>query len=174
MQQDNYGHIAKFFHWSIAILIILNYILGLTLDSNSLYNVHKQTGLTILVLVILRILWHIVSKYPKQLSSLSPLEKAASVSMHMLLYILMASIPIGGILMTQSFGYPVTLWGIYKLPMFISPQPKEIVTFIANCHKWGAHAIIILASLHALAALKHYFINKDHVLQRMLPFSQSK
>ena len=53
--ENNYKTVAKFFHWSMALLIIVNYILGLTLDSTSWYLVHKQIGITILFLCILRI-----------------------------------------------------------------------------------------------------------------------
>lgn len=174
MQQDNYGKVAKFFHWSIALLIIINYALGLTLDSTNLYNFHKQTGLTILVLVIFRIIWRLITPYPKAVATLSKSEKLISNIVHIALYLLIIGIPMGGILLTQSHGYDLSLWGLIKLPAIIPAQTNEVSHLILQCHKWAAHTIIILASLHALAALKHHFLHKDNVLRRMLPFSSKK
>ena len=59
----SYGKFAKFLHWTMATLILLNYILGLTLEKSNLYNFHKQTGLTILVLLIIRVIWRLTSPY---------------------------------------------------------------------------------------------------------------
>ena len=170
MQQDHYGSIAKFLHWVIALLIMINYVLGLLLDKTSLYNVHKQIGLTILVLVILRILWRILSSYPAMLGEIPKYEKIAAKTTYILLYILMVSIPIGGILLVESHGYPLTLWSLITLPTIISSQPNNVSHIILLCHEYAAHTIIALATLHMLAAIKHYCINKDRVLLRMLPF----
>lgn len=174
MQQDNYGSVSKFFHWTIALLIILNYILGLTLDDTSWYDFHKQTGLTILVLVILRLIWRLISHYPKELAELPQWERHCAVAAQVLLYVLLLGIPLGGILLVQSAGYSLHLWGIIPIPTLISEKPHAVSHFIKECHEWGAHAIITLASLHALIALKHHFINKNRVLLRMLPFARDK
>jgi cytochrome b561 len=174
MQQDKYNSVAKFFHWSVALLIVLNYILGLTLDRTSWYTIHEQIGLTILVLVILRIVWRLISAYPHQLTSLSLWERYSSIAMHMLLYILLLSIPICGVLLVQAHGYDLSLWGFISIPKLISIKQDGIGHLLGECHELAAHTIIVLATLHALMALKHHFINKDRVLLRMLPFMRRK
>jgi cytochrome b561 len=166
---DKYNSVAKFLHWSIAALIIANYILGLTLDDNSLYTLHKQTGLTILLLVVLRIIWRLSSKYPAKLAEVSNLEQLAAVGGQIMLYVLMILIPVSGVLMTQAHGYPLSFWGIIPIPKIIGEYPRATTHLIKEFHEWMAHAIIILAGGHAVIALIHHYFAKDRLLRRMLP-----
>lgn len=166
-----YNALSKFFHWSIAIMIILNYIGGLTqkIFDYQFINIHKQVGLTILVLVILRILWNIISNYPKNAEELSLFTKIFSKIGHLFLYILMILIPFFGIILVQSKGNNLIFWGLLPIPQLIEVKPYEIRHVIKECHEYFAHVIIILASLHSLFALKHHYINQDGILRRMLP-----
>ena len=171
---DNYNGIAKFLHWMIALLIIVNYIMGLTLDSTQWYTIHKQIGLTILLLVFLRVLWRLTSKYPAKLANIAAGEQFAAVGGQVLLYALMLAIPLSGILMTQSYGYPLSLWGIIPIPTLIAKAPHETTHLINQWHEWMAHAIIIIAAGHGLIALVHHYLLKDRLLRRMLPSSCNK
>ena len=168
---DSYSNIAKFFHWTIAVLIITNYVLGITLDETQFkyMAIHKQIGLTILFLVLLRIIYHMFAQYPNMANELSVFEKFAAKSGHYVLYILMLSIPIAGILLTQSSGRVLQYLGVFNIPAIISPKSDETVHLIGEFHKYLAHAIIIAASGHAFFALMHHFVKKDSVLLRMIP-----
>mgnify|MGYP000440977713 CR=1 FL=1 len=165
--ENNYKTVAKFFHWSMALLIIVNYILGLTLDSTSWYLVHKQIGITILFLCILRICWRIFTPYPPLVKELSILEKFVAKCGHLFLYLLLVIIPLSGILMVQHHGYSISFWGLFNLPV-IHFRSVIIMDNIGILHLYLAHLIIIIAALHALFALKHHFVNKDRTLLRML------
>ncbi|MGU3846237.1 cytochrome b, partial [Vibrio diabolicus] len=39
-------------------------------------------------------------------------------------------------------------------------------------HFYAAWAVILIAGLHAIAALKHHFIDKDNTLRKMLGASK--
>lgn len=173
---DDYNSIAKFLHWVIAILIICNYIGGLTLDTTQFkfITLHKQFGMTILLLVGLRIIWRILSRYPKMISELSGFDRLVAKSGHYVLYLLMLAIPTLGVVLVQSKGYPLAYLGIIPIPQFIIPQPHAISHQIKEFHEYLAHLIIIFAVLHALFAIKHHFLNKDSVLLRMLPKHHKK
>ena len=61
---ERWGPVSQSLHWLIVVLILAMAALGLTMTDlpNSpfkirLYNLHKSIGLTILVLVLLRVLW---------------------------------------------------------------------------------------------------------------------
>ncbi len=166
---DSYSGVAKFLHWSIALLIISAYILGLTLDDTKWYTVHKQIGMTILLLVLLRIVWRFTSTYPKKLASISAAEDLGARIGQILLYILMFAIPVSGILMVQAKGYTLQLWGIIPLPTLIGQYPHETRHLIKEWHLWMAHAIIFIAAGHAFIALVHHYVSKDNLLRRMLP-----
>ena len=67
-----WGSVAKFFHWTIALLIIGNGIFGLCMDlaSNPMQKInwlalHKSIGLTVLALFLLRVLWRFFNRQPK-------------------------------------------------------------------------------------------------------------
>lgn len=168
---DSYNSIAKFLHWSIGILIILNYISGLTLDvtEHKFIDWHKQFGLLILILVVLRILWRIFSKYPGMDTEISPFERLSARVGHYFLYVLMLAIPILGIVLVQAHGYSLKFLGIINIPTVISLQTHKVAHLIKEYHEYLAHAIIIFVVLHVLFALKHHFINKNSVLLRMIP-----
>ncbi len=168
---DSYGSIAKFLHWMIALLIVTNYILGITLDDTGFrfITIHKQLGLTILFLVVLRILWRVCSRYPNMAGELSLFEKFAAKSGHMVLYVLMLAIPVFGILMVEAKGYPLQFCGLFNIPVLVSPQTHSVSHQLKLVHEYLAHTIIIFAAFHALFALYHHFISKDSVLLRMLP-----
>lgn len=172
--EGNYNSVAKFLHWTIAILIIGNYILGLTLDNTNLYTLHKQIGLTILLMVFFRIIWRIISKYPSKLDGVSNTEQLAARFGQILLYLLMIAIPVSGVLMTQAHGYPLSFWGIIAIPTIIGQYPHEVTHMIKEWHEWMAHAIIIIAAGHAIIALMHHYITKDRLLRRMLPEACNK
>jgi len=165
---QEYNCVAKFFHWSIAGLIILNYVLGSTLDMNRLYGLHKQIGLLILVLVICRIIWRFSSAYPTHVLGLKRVEVILGTSMHHLLYVLMVLLPLSGIVMVQLFGREISFFGLFNLPQFVSADMDRAGT-LAQVHDILANAIIMLVVLHVLAALKHRLFGHTEVVTRMLP-----
>ncbi len=170
---NNYSAVAKFFHWSVALLIIGNFIGGITLDSHHLYTLHKQSGLVILSLAILRLLWRIVSKYPEKIKT-TPIEVATAKLVQLLLYILIFAIPISGILMVQAKGYSLDYFGLFQIPTFIQPQIKAVAHDFKEVHKYLAFGIIGLVCLHIIGAFKNHYFNRNNVLRRMLPKFMSK
>lgn len=170
----SYGKFAKFLHWTMATLILLNYFLGLTLDKTDLYNFHKQTGLTILILFIIRIIWRLATSYPTSAKSLSKMESHAAKIGHLALYGFMIAIPISGIIMVNSYGYQLNLWGIFTLPTIINPQSASGSALFAKIHEILANMMIAFVAIHILASLKHHLIDKNEVLLRMIPFGSKK
>lgn len=170
----SYGKFAKFLHWTMAALILLNYFVGLTIDKNQLYNFHKQTGLTILALFIIRVIWRLISSYPSPVKSLSNIECYAAKLGHLVLYLLMLAIPISGILMVNSYGYPLKFWGVFNIPGIINVQPDSTSEIIARTHGILANSMIAFVAVHVAAALKHHIFDKNEVLLRMIPFGQRK
>jgi cytochrome b561 len=46
---------------------------------------------------------------------------------------------------------------------------KALASTIIGVHGWIGHSILILAAMHALAALFHHFVLHDDALLRMMP-----
>jgi cytochrome b561 len=87
--------------------------------------------------------------------------------MHKALYALLFTVMISGYLISTADGRAISVFNIFELPAL--PWSIENQEDIAgDIHFWLACFLVGFASLHALAALKHHFIEKDHTLKRML------
>ncbi len=171
--ENHFGLVAIFFHWVMAILLIGLVVLGLYMTSLSisaqkltLYGYHKEFGMLVLFLVMLRIVWRIGNTLPA-LTSLNIFERFAARAVHWGFYLLMIALPITGWLITSSAGLPVSFFNLFIIPTLGSPSP-DLLKLFENIHEWLAYCLIALFCLHVLAALKHHFINKDDILRRMI------
>lgn len=169
----NYGALSKFFHWTIAILVILmllcSYFIGNIPDKilrGAVFNGHKLIGLTILTLVILRLIWKTITNQPPSLNARA-WERWIEKTVHWLLYLAFLMMPIAGWVGSVAGGKPPR-WGKLSFNLPIS-KSDWLSDWAFSIHNSLAIIIISLVSLHILAALYHYFIKKDGVLQRMWP-----
>ena len=171
--RDSYGLIARTLHWLIFLLVAGMLIGGFSLSylpSNSFKSfvifIHKSTGFIIFVLMIARLLWRLYSPPPRDLGESLVLNYAAHV-LHIVLYILLFLQPLVGILMSQSYGYPVSVFGIFELPQIIWKSPL-LANFFSKVHTVIAVLLTVSISIHAAAALKHHYIDRNRILIRML------
>ncbi len=169
---SSYGSISKFFHWLIFALVFVMLVFGFLLDDipddyqAMAYNLHKLTGLTILLLMVLRLVWRLINPNPEW-QNVKPWERYLERLVHQLLYVSLIAMPLFGWIGASSSGRGPHLGSLYLgLPI---PKDKALITTCFQLHGLFAFAIIGLASLHIVAALYHYFIRKDEVLLRMMP-----
>jgi len=170
---NNFGLIAIFLHWIMAILLIGLVIMGLYMTwipwsttKLALFGWHKEYGILALFLVLLRIAWRIQNVLPS-LSSLAPAERIVARTAHWIFYLLMFVIPITGWLITSTAGLPISFFGLFVLPNLV-PSNQETMVLFQTIHKWLNYALIAIFCLHVTAALKHHFINKDDILRRII------
>lgn len=178
----NWGAVAKFFHWVIAIGIIGNIALGIYADSLPLsaakanaFHWHKTVGLTVLWLVVLRVLWRFTNPAPRLPLDMPVWERALAHGSHFLLYVLMIAMPLSGWVIHSASGFPMQLYGLIDVPNIVpeSADASVVQDTAATVHYWIFIAICILLTLHVVGALKHHFVNGDSVLIRMLPLSRA-
>lgn len=167
-----YGSIAKFFHWTIFFLVIVQIPIGFfwqfTGDFKAMViNWHKCLGLFILILVFLRLLWALYNPKPV-LSHTMPSEKMIERLVHGSLYVCLFLLPLSGWIVTTAIDKPPRLLG-YKLNLPGIPYNKTLATTFLSLHLLLIGIFSGLLVLHILAALKHHFVNKDNILRRMLP-----
>ncbi len=169
-----YSNVAIIFHWLIAIAVIVNWRLAENFEHASampdkLYwiNLHKSLGIAILVLSVLRLLWRLGHKPPPAPAGSAKWEKSLAKIVHVLFYVLLIGLPIGGWLATSFAGYPITMWGLFDWPLFPVAENKEAAESIAETHGTLGKAMLILILLHIAGALKHSFIDKVPSLSRM-------
>lgn len=165
-----YGSVAKLLHWLIAIFILVEYLIGSTLDMSDLKQVHIQIGFIIFILVVIRIIWRIThgSQYPSQSQQLTKLNQKMATAGHHLMYLLMFVLPVTGICLVVSKGHPFFLF-CFKVGPFMSPLEPDTRHLIKEIHDLLANALVFMALLHALAAIAHQFLKNIPILSSMLP-----
>lgn len=175
---EAYGSVAKFLHWSIVLLLIPQYFLAEaaeeaadgTLEQASLYGWHKSLGLLVLLLAVARIAWKIANRpYPATLGSVAWQRKAASAG-HGILYLLILLQPLSGWLMSSAAGAPVAMFGL-PFPALLG-ENHDLHEALEEVHELLFNVLLVVALVHAAAALYHHFVLKDGVLRRMLPFAR--
>lgn len=172
---QHYGRLSKTLHWSIALLIIglilLGwYMVGLTYYdrwSNESLELHKSLGMLVLALACANIVWNHATARPALPPGMHAWERIAAKSAHGLLYLMMLLIPITGYIISTSAGKAVSVFGILDIPAVL-PQSEQLRDIAIELHYYMAYGTAVLVCLHALAAFKHQFIDKDGTLRRML------
>ena len=170
--ENRYGLVSIVFHWTMAFIVILMLCLGLymtnlpvSLQKLKLYGWHKEWGLIILMLISMRFLWRLFSIIPS-LSELPWWERKAAKVVHWAFYIVLFAMPVTGWLMSSFASLPVSFFGLFVMPDIVSPSEEKRMLF-AEIHEWLTYILIAMIVLHVAAALKHYVIDKDDILQRM-------
>lgn len=169
-----YGSVSKFFHWLIFILVFLMIAIVFLAVSGlfskpivgELFDIHKVTGLVILILVILRLLWALSNQWPQINRPSWEIYLARFV--HAILYLLLLAMPIVGWIGVTAAGFPPEIFG-YKLFFPGITENKALADSLLDAHVVMAWILIILLGLHIVASFKHHFIHKDDILKRMLP-----
>ena len=173
--ESRYGAVAQLFHWVIVGLIVTQFVLAKQADllplgiaKVAVLARHKSFGITILVLAVLRLSWRAFNPVPSAPSDSPRWQQLAARVSHFLLYALLFVTPLLGWTMSSARNFPVSWFGLFTLPDLVAPN-RALYEFLHEAHETCAITLGVLALLHAGAALKHHFIDRDNVLRRMLP-----
>ncbi len=165
-------------HWLMFVLIAAAFgvglwMAGLPVGPQRFRAVpwHKAIGVTILVLVVLRLLWRWRHPAPPLPATMPDWERNAAHASHALLYALMFAVPLSGFLMSSALGFSTVVFGL-TLPDLLE-RNRELGDTLKMVHFFLNKSLLALIALHAAAALKHFFLDRDGVLQRMLPWRSS-
>ncbi|KTD20282.1 cybB cytochrome b-561 transmembrane protein [Legionella lansingensis] len=171
----SYSKGIKFIHWLVAVLVIVMLSFGFFLDDvpkqyqGTAYMMHKSTGLTILCLMVLRLIWVAYKGKPPLPEAVPRWEKFLTHFVQYSFYVFLILMPLTGWIMSVAADRVPSYFGLFNVP-FPGVTPNEELSDIMNqAHKTIAWVLIILLSLHVAGALKHHFINKDDILLRMWP-----
>jgi cytochrome b561 len=77
-------------------------------------------------------------------------------------------VPLSGWAYSSAAGFPVVWFGVLPLPDFV-PVDRDLADVFKGAHKLLTLSMGAIVLLHVAAALKHQFIDKDGLLQRMRP-----
>ena len=175
---DHYGLITLSLHWVTVALVILAWTLGTFGDvfprgpaRVAALFVHTTAGLALLALLAARLAWRIADPPPTPLSTfLGAWGDRAGRFAHYALYVLLVAVPIVGIVLQFARGDALPIFGLYEIASPLGAD-RAFSRSVKGVHEVLANALVILAGLHALAALAHHWLLKDSTLVRMLPWS---
>jgi len=170
-----YHTVAIALHWLIAIGVLFMLALGLSMveipkgtpERAFYFNLHKSIGVTIGVLVLIRLWWRLTHRPPALPASMPAWEVSAAKISHGLLYACLVVMPVVGFLASNFTKYGVKYFGIQVGPFFAENQ--ELRDALQEVHEIVAFVLLALIVVHVLAAFKHLLLDKDGVFQRMLP-----
>lgn len=171
---SDYGGLAKTFHWLGTLCVVAAWLLGTFIDDlpkawePRVIFTHMTLGLTILALLVLRVGWRFARPVPALASTLGPRVDMLARVMQWVLYALMIAVPVTGIVLAFARGQSLPLFGLAEIA---SPWPRDraFARSVKEVHETVANALLVLAALHAAAALLHHYVLKDRTLLRMLP-----
>jgi len=173
---QSFGLISKLLHWAMAILLTGLFAIGLYMTELDYYDPlyhslpwwHKSFGLLTLFLLLLRFVWKLSNTEPLALKSHKKWEVSLAHIIQQTFYILILLIAITGYLISTAKGKGIEFFNWFDVPALTSELEEEIADFIGDTHEFLAILLATLVVLHALAALKHHFIDKDDTLKRMI------
>ena len=174
-----YSATAMLLHWLLALGLVGMFAMGLYMADLpfspwrlKLYNWHKWAGVTILTLSVLRLVWRLTHRPPALPQSIELAmprwQLLAFHATHVGMYALFFIVPLVGWAYSSAAGFPIVVFGVLPLPDFV-PVSKELAELIKPWHETTAFALAGLVLMHVGAAVKHQFIDKDKLINRMLP-----
>ncbi len=170
--EEKYGLPAKFFHWTIAVLILGLIPVGLFMDGmeNSplkfeVFALHKSFGLLVFFLGLGRIVWRFVSPPPDHLETHAHWEVTLAGAAHFWLYVCIIGMPLTGWLMSSAGEFPVPFFGL-QMPHIIG-KDEGLGRLFGQAHGILAYTLLFVLGLHIAGALKHHVLDKDETLMRM-------
>ena len=174
-ESDRYGRVSRTLHWTIAMLFIVLIPMGIftsMIPEDAAYRfayyvAHKSIGVTVFLLVLVRLAWNRRSQRPALDQSLTPIERKLAHGAHIALYGMMITLPLTGYIMTSLHGTKTYLFFI-EFASFLEPSDAYVI--FGGFHKYLLpYLLYIILGAHVLGALKHQFIDKhDNAFKRMV------
>jgi len=170
-----FGIVTIVLHWLVPIPVFALFALGWWMTELDYYDSwyklgpwwHKSIGILLFLIVITRLLWRFISPPSQPLANHKPWEVKVAHAVHLLLYLLLLVTMFSGYLISTADNRPIEVFGWFSVPATItSIADQEDVA--GEVHFIVASILIAMVVLHAAAALKHHFIDRDNSLKRIL------
>lgn len=176
-----YGLVAIMLHWLVALAVIGLFSLGVWMTGLGYYDdwykrgpdLHKSIGIVLFIIMLARVLWSAKNIKPEDEPGSSAWQRRAAHGMHRLLYVLPFALVISGYLISTADGRAIEVFNLFSVPATLTGI-ANMEDVAGEVHWYLALILIGLAGVHALAALKHHFIDRDRTLIKMLGMRSRK
>lgn len=172
---ESYGGVAKALHWLTFVFLFGNAWLGLYMndlpkgpETEAVYALHRASGVTILLLVVLRLLWRWTNPRPAPPAGVPPRDWRLARWVQGAFYVVMLTMPLIGWIGSSAAGATVLWFGGLELPA-LAGRDEGLKEAMILTHRLLFYTLFGLLVLHVAGALKHRFKDRVDVLGRMLP-----
>jgi len=173
--KQEYGLGSIIFHWASVLIIIFMFVLGYWMVGLGYYDswyktgpeLHKSIGMSFFLFMFCRVIWKQRQVQPEPLKNHAVFERKLGYLIHLFLYLLIFFIMINGYLISTADDRGIEVFRLFEVPSlgaFFENQ-EDIA---GEIHQYSAYLLVFTVILHASAALKHHFFDKDKTLSRML------
>ena len=173
---SSYRTPARLIHWVMALLLLMTIPAGFIMVQegiarplqDTLFIFHKNIGVVLLVLAILRLGYRWRHPAPPLPATMPEWQKRAAHTSHFALYVLIFAMPVVGYVRVRAGGFPVEGLDVIGLPGLV-PRSDGLAEFAKTLHFYGAITITTLIAIHVGAAIQHGLLRRDGVFSRMWP-----
>jgi cytochrome b561 len=177
--EQRYTRVAIVLHWLIAALLIGQFAFGWYLngiprgipDRGYFVNLHKSSGMLIGLLIIFRLGWRLAHRPPPLPATMPPWQRRGAVASHRALYVLMLVMPLSGYLASNFSRFGVNFFNVFKLAPW-GMDDRQLYGIFNQVHNTSSWLLLLLVTVHVLAALKHLVVDRDTVFSRMWPLAR--
>lgn len=170
---QSWNGVTRALHWSMAGLMLLQIAVGWAGQAMErspakvdVMTLHKSLGITLLLLVALRLLWRWTHDAPPPPANSRGWEIRAARAVHVSLYLLMIALPLSGWLAASAHVVPWKLWWTLPWPRVVDPD-RGLYERAAEWHESLLLAFLVLMAAHVAAACWHHFVRRDGILAGM-------
>jgi cytochrome b561 len=167
---------ARLFHWIMAVLVLATIPAGFVMvqpdldraTQNALFIFHKNVGVLLLVLIVLRLAYRLTHPAPPLPDHMPLWQKRVARGTHVALYALLVVMPVAGYVRVKAGGFPIETLDAMGVPSLV-PRSDALAEIAKTVHFYGALAIAAFVALHIAAALQHGVLKRDGVFSRIWP-----
>lgn len=179
---DRWGWPARTLHWVIALMILMQFGLGIWMDEvpprserSFYYGIHASIGISILALMVLRLAWRLTNQVPAEPAGMPDWQKLVARLAHWLLYAVTFATVLAGWMLAGSHDTPVDvkMFGLIDMPQLVAAG-SPLHEPLGEVHEFLAFTLIALVGVHTSAALWYHFGRHDDVLMRMVSGNAAK
>jgi cytochrome b561 len=162
---------TRILHWVTAVLVFSMLFIGFVMVNSigsyaALRSIHMTLGVTVLVIVVLRVANRLTHRAPKLPATVGWFEHKLVVGSELAMYGLLLAQPLVGWAMVSATGKPVEVFGSLHLPR-IAPFNAELYFGLRQTHSLLAFVLVAVIAAHVSAVLLHTLTLRDGMLSRM-------
>jgi cytochrome b561 len=173
---DRHATPIRILHWIMAVLVLLMIPAGLVMVQpgldrgvqNALFIFHKNTGILLILLLILRVALRLRHPAPPLPAAMPGWQRLAAGATHGALYGLLLAVPVAGYIRVKAGGFPIESLDALGVPPLV-PRSDALADAAKLAHWALGLAIGAAIAAHVGAAAFHGLVKRDGVFLRMWP-----